>query len=93
MVEFVAAEFTAADMADSAEQSRSQLWKQVHAQKGPCPACGKVVSMRTLRWKHKCRSAAAVLSAAQVQERRAQLEQRVLRDLMNRIGTPEKKGG
>ena len=91
MVEFVAAEFTAAEMADSG-QSRMQLWKQVHAQKGSCPACGKVVSMRTLRWKHKCRSAAAVLSAAQVQERRAQLEQRVLRDLMKRLGTPEKKG-
>ena len=89
MGEIAVAEFTAADMAESTEASRTQVWKQVHTQKVPCPACGKVVSMRTLRWKHKCRRAASVLSAAQAQERRSQLEQRVLRDLMKRIGTQE----
>ena len=86
MGEIAVPEFTAAEMAES-EASRTQVWKQVHTQKVPCPACGKVVTMRTLRWKHKCGRAPSVLSAAQAQERRAQLEQRVLRGLMKRIGT------
>ena len=67
--------------------SKAEVWVQVHRQKVPCPGCGKVVTRRALRWKHKCRRAVAVLSEAQVQERRLHLEQRVIRDLLKRIGT------
>ena len=89
-----AAAAPAAAMADSAAAepavaSKAEVWMQVHRQKVPCPGCGKVVTRRTLRWKHKCRRAAAVLSDAQAQERRLHLEQRVLRDLMKRIGNKE----
>ena len=72
--------------AEAAVASKAEVWMQVHRQKVPCPGCGKVVTRRTLRWKHKCRRAVAVLSDAQAQERRLHLEQRVLRDLMKRIG-------
>ena len=84
-----AAAAPAAAMAESAAAmaSKAEVWMQVHRQKVPCPGCGKVVTRRTLRWKHKCRRAVVVLSGAQVEERRLQLEQRVLRDLMKRIGT------
>ena len=71
----------------AAMASKAEVWMQVHRQKVPCPRCGKVVTRRTLRWKHKCRRAVVVLSDAQAEERRLQLEQRVLRDLMKRIGT------
>ena len=86
-----AAAAPAAAMAESAAAepavaSKAEVWMQVHRQKVPCPGCGKVVTRRTLRWKHKCRRAVAVLSDAQAQERRQHLEQRVLRDLMKRIG-------
>ena len=77
----------AAEAAAAEPVRKAEVWVQVHRQKVPCPGCGKVVTRRTLRWKHKCRRAVTVLSDAQVQERRQNLEQRVLRDLLKRIGT------
>ena len=65
--------------------SKAEVWTRVHRQKVPCPGCGKVVTRRTLRWKHKCGRAVVVLSGEQAEERRLQLEQQVLRDLMKRI--------
>ena len=86
-----AAAMTAAAESAAAEPARkAEVWKQVHRQKVPCPGCGKVVTRRTLRWKHTCKRAVAVLSEAQVQERRQKLEQRVIRDLLKRIGCLEK---
>ena len=69
--------------------SKAEVWMQVHRQKVPCPQCAKVVTRRTLRWKHKCRRAVVVLSDTQAEERRQQLEHQVLRDLLKRIGTQE----
>ena len=86
MAESAAAETAAAETA-AAMASKAEVWMQVHRQKVPCPGCGKVVTRRTLRREHKCRRAVVVLSDAQAEERRLQLEQRVLRDLMERIGT------
>ena len=82
-----AAAMAAAEAAAAEPVRKADVWVQVHRQKVPCPGCGKVVTRRTLRWKHKCRRAVTVLSDAQVQERRQHLEQRVIRDLLKRIGT------
>ena len=88
--ESAAAMTAAAESAAAKPARKADVWVQVHRQKVPCPGCGKVVTRRTLRWKHTCKRAVAVLSEAQARERRQNLEQRVLRDLMNRIGFLEK---
>ena len=68
--------------------TKPQIWAEVHANLTECPHCGKVVTVRTLRWRHKCqrRSIPQVLLDAELADlRRRELQQKVLDTLNARL--------
>ena len=77
-------------MEDAAVKGRAELWLEIHARKTQCPECGKVMSVRTLRWKHCCKARqrekrVAVLSDEQAEARRLELEGMAMQSLHKRL--------
>ena len=59
-------------------KARAQVWAEAQASKTQCPVCGKTVSMRTLRWKHRCTrkpTRLPTLDAEQAEKRQLELKQ------------------
>ena len=56
-------------------RTKNEIWREAHAHRTECPACGRFVTLRTLRWKHVCGE--RVLPRRLLDERaaRARLEQ------------------
>ena len=68
--------------------TKPQIWAEVHANLTECPRCGKALTVRTLRWRHKCqrRSHPQVLLDAELADlRRRQLQQKVIDTLNARL--------
>ena len=41
-------------MTEAALRTKGEIWREAHAHRTECPDCGKIVTLRTLRWKHVC---------------------------------------
>ena len=35
-------------------KTKREIWREARAHRTECPDCGKIVTLRTLRWKHLC---------------------------------------
>ena len=68
--------------------TKPQVWAEVHRNLIERPHCGKIVTVRTLRWRRKCqrRSIPQVLLDAELADlRRRELQQKVLDTLNARL--------
>ena len=36
--------------------TKADLYKQVYAERVPCPGCQRLLTRRTLRWRHHCKT-------------------------------------
>ena len=36
--------------------TKAELYKQVYAERVPCPSCQRLLTRRTLRWRHHCKT-------------------------------------
>ena len=36
--------------------TKAELYKQVYAERVPCPGCQRLLTRRTLRWRHQCKT-------------------------------------
>ena len=80
------------EMANESTKTRPELWSDFHKTRTSCPVCHKSVTMRTLRWRHRCGQKArptVELDAARAVERLEELERRVRESLARRLGAPE----
>lgn len=70
----------------AAVAAKADIWREVHRERVPCPRCGKVVTRRTLRWKHVCGVGRRVLlESGRAEERRQELQVQSMRDLLRRL--------
>lgn len=77
-----------------APKSKQEIWKEAHAQRTQCPACGKCVTLRTLRWRHLCGNRSLpqrLLDANMAALRRQELEELALATF--EVRAKERNGG
>ena len=80
------------EMTNECVKTRPELWSDFHKARASCPVCHKSVTMRTLRWQHRCGQRArptVELDEAKAVERREELERRVRESLARRLGVSE----
>ena len=68
--------------------TKPQIWAEVHANLTECPHCHKIVTVRTLRWRHKCQRKTqpqVLLDAELADRRRRELQQKVIDTLNARL--------
>ena len=59
-------------------RTKGEIWREAHAHRVECPDCSKIVTLRTLRWKHVCGERALprrILDERAARERLEQLAQ------------------
>ena len=76
--------FYSANMKEVTEAvAKVEVWKDVHSHRTPRPSCGRVMTLRTLRWRHTCRRP-ATFSSDEVGSRVDELTERALRAFQER---------
>ena len=65
--------------------TKADLYKQVYAERVPCPNCQRLLTRRTLRWRHHCKTHQP-LSQEHAALHKQLLVERAVSKLMHRMG-------
>jgi hypothetical protein len=65
--------------------TKAELYKQVYAERVPCPSCQRLLTRRTLRWRHHCKSHEP-LSEEHAAVHKQMLVERAVAKLLHRMG-------
>ena len=65
--------------------AKAELYKQVYAERVPCPNCQRLLTRRTLRWRHECKTNKP-LSEEHATMHKQLLVERAVSKLMHRMG-------
>lgn len=77
--------------------TKQAVWREVHGARAECPLCHKRVTVRTLRWRHKCRvhrpPRATLLTEPEAARRKELIRQRAVEQLMARVESKAESDG
>jgi hypothetical protein len=77
--------------------TKQAVWRKVHMSRAECPLCHKSVTLRTLRWRHKCRvrrpPRPTLLTEPEAAHRKELIRQRAVEQLITRLENAAESDG